>query len=96
MTLKSIFPAVLIAAMPMAAQAGQASTLTLQLNEPLSNSSSFQGTATNVPPLSAAIEREGSSAAMAKARAHLEARYHRVTDIELTGDPLKPAREATT
>lgn len=94
MKLKPMLSALLITALPMAAQAGQAPALTMQLNEPLATTqgASAQETVVNV---SGPVENQGNSTAMAKARAALEAQYHQTTDIELTGDPLKPAKEAT-
>lgn len=89
--------AILLTTVSMAAQAGQASVLTQQLNEPLAPY--VQGTAGQAwsdVPVAERLEQGGSSAAMAKARARLAAHHRQVTDIELTGDPLTPAREATT
>ncbi|MDY7116916.1 hypothetical protein RAN53_11195 [Halomonas sp. SSL-5] len=100
MKLKLTLSALLIAGVPMAAQAGQAPALTMQLNEPLaySGQATSPSAETHAPltASSAAIENQGASAAMAKARARLEAQHRHVTDIELTVDPLTPAREATT
>ncbi|SDN94252.1 hypothetical protein [Vreelandella arcis] len=100
MNLRPTLSALIIAAIPMAAQAGQASELTMQLNEPLSTSSQVADQDSqahvSVMDISREIENEGKSAAMAKARAILNAKHQHKTDIEVTGDPLQPAREATT
>ncbi|MBF7053110.1 hypothetical protein IOC61_07215 [Halomonas sp. KAO] len=93
MSLKPMLSALLIAAIPMAAQAGQAPALTSQLNEPLATQQApAQETVMSV---SGPIENEGSSTAMAKARATLKAQHRQATNIELTGDPLTPAKKAT-
>lgn len=99
MNLKPTLSALIIAAIPMAAQAGQASVLTLQLNEPLSTSSQAtrQGNEAHVPVVAfpGAIENGGTSAAMAKARAMLNAEDDHTQAIEVAGDRLKLARKAT-
>lgn len=99
MKLKPTLSALIIAAIPMAAQAGQASVLTMQLNEPLSTSSQTtnQGAEAHVPVVgfSGAIGNDGNSAAMAKARDTLNAKDHHTQAIEVAGGPLTPAREAT-
>ncbi|KGE76792.1 hypothetical protein [Halomonas salina] len=100
MKLKTILSALAIAAIPMAAQAGQASALTMQLSEPLSTSSQAisQGNEAYSPvvDVSGAIENNGDSTAMAKVRATLNAKNHHVSVKEVAGDSLKPARDATT
>ncbi len=99
MKLKLTLPALMIATIPMNAQAGQASVLTMQLNDPLATShqTTSQGNEAHVPMMdvSGAIGNDGNSTAMAKARAILNAKHHHATVIEVAGDPLKPAREAT-
>ncbi|WP_280553704.1 hypothetical protein [Halomonas sp. 25-S5] len=99
MKLKPILSALMIAAIPVAAQAGQASVLTLQLNEPLSTSrqATRQGNEAHVPmmDISGAIGNDGNSTALAKARATLNAKDHHTQAIELAGGPLTPARKAT-
>ncbi|WP_069383942.1 hypothetical protein [Halomonas caseinilytica] len=99
MKFKPMFSALLIAALPLAAQAGQASALTQQLNEPLSTASQtedqkIQGHAP-VADVSSVLVAEGSSAAMTKARLKLQAKQQHTTDIAVTGDPLALAHEAT-
>ncbi|MDX1464663.1 MAG: hypothetical protein R3215_03060 [Halomonas sp.] len=100
MNLKPTLSALIIAAIPMATQAGQASTLTMQLNEPLSTSSqaTSQGNEAHSPMMDVpgAIENDGNSTAMAKARATLNAKDHHTSVKKVAGDSLKPAREATT
>ncbi|MDW7748326.1 hypothetical protein [Halomonas sp.] len=99
MKLKPILSALMIAATPVVAQAGQASVLTMQLNEPLSTSrqATGQGNEAHVPMMdvSGAIGNDGNSAAMVKARATLNAKDHHTRSIEEAGDLLEPAREAT-
>lgn len=99
MKLKPTLSALMIATIPMAAQAGQASVLTMQLNESLATShqAASQGNDAHVPmrEFTGAIGNDGNSTAMAKARATLNAKHHHATVIEVAGDPLKPAREAT-
>lgn len=79
MTFKPTLAALLIAAMPVAAQAGQASALSMQFSEPLS--AVQQGTAQSVSGvetlrgLASAFEHADQSAAMAESRARLNARY---------------------
>lgn len=94
MSLKPMLSALLIAAIPMAAQAGQAPALTSQLNDPLATTQQApaQEAVINV---AGSIENEGSSTAMTKARATLKAQHRQATNIELTGDPLTPAKKAT-
>lgn len=99
MNLKPTLSALIIAAIPMAAQAGQASVLTLQLNEPLSTSSQAtrQGNEAHVPMMdvSGPVGNDGNSAAMSKARATLNAKDDHTQAIEVAGDRLKLARKAT-
>ncbi|WP_275289006.1 hypothetical protein [Halomonas elongata] len=100
MKLKPMFSALLIAALPIAAQAGQASALTMQLNEPLSAPSQaadqdIQHHAA-MADVSSDIVADGGSDAMAKARLKLRAEQQHKTDIAVSEDPLAPAREATT
>ncbi|MDR5875734.1 hypothetical protein LPL18_015475 [Halomonas sp. CUBES01] len=100
MKLKTTLSALVIAAVPMAAQAGQASERTMELNEPLQTAGQVThqdaGTSVSVMDVSQGIVSEGDSTAMAKARANLQANYQHETDIELSADELAPAREATT
>lgn len=100
MKLRTTLSALVIAAVPMVSQAGQASERTMQLNEPLKTTGQVThqdaGTATSVMDISQDIVSEGNSAAMTKARANLQAKYQHETDIELSADELAPAREATT
>ncbi|MCW4152006.1 hypothetical protein OM427_21035 [Halomonas sp. 18H] len=88
--------ALLLTALPLAAQAGQASDKTQQLNEPLATAAPQS----SAPGADASAESDpvagGGSAAMARARAELRARQLHQTDIAVGPDPLKPAREATT
>ncbi|MFM9269220.1 hypothetical protein ACJ7V3_03010 [Halomonas elongata] len=99
MQIKPMLSALLIAALPLAAQAGQASALTMQLNEPLSTASQtedqeIQGHAP-IADASSDIVADGGSAAMAEARLKLRAQQQHKTDIAVTGNPLGLAQEAT-
>ncbi|USZ51104.1 hypothetical protein [Halomonas sp. DN3] len=79
MTFKPTLAALLITAMPVAVQAGQASALSMQFSEPLS--AVQQGTAQSVSgketlrALAGALEHADQSAAMADSRARLNAMY---------------------
>lgn len=99
MKLKPTLSALMIAAIPMAVQAGQASVLTMQLNAPLSTSSqtTLRSAEEHVPMMdfSGAIENDGNSTTMAKARANLNGEHRDRTGVELTGAPLRPSRNAT-
>ncbi|GED22601.1 hypothetical protein [Halomonas halmophila] len=86
----------LLTALPLAAQAGQASERTQQLNEPLAAISQHAASAQVEADVESDLVAGGGSAAMAQARAELRAKQQHQTDIAVSNDPLQPAREATT
>ncbi|MCL7928635.1 hypothetical protein [Halomonas llamarensis] len=101
MKLRTTLLALVIAAVPMVAQAGQASERTMQLNEPLKASSqaihqNADTAAVSVMDVSQKSVIEGDSTAMKKARIILKAKNQHETDIESSADQLEPARKATT
>ncbi|WP_069384871.1 hypothetical protein [Halomonas caseinilytica] len=94
MKAKLMTASLLLAALPLAAQADPATERTLQLNEPLTAVS--QHAPATQADASSDLVAEGGSDAMAKARLKLRAQQQHETDIAVTGDPLAPARKATT
>ncbi|MDT8893443.1 hypothetical protein RSO41_02140 [Halomonas sp. I1] len=96
MKTKLMTASLLLATLPLAAQADPASERALQLGEPLSAVSQHAPTAQIQADPSADLVAGSGSAAMAKARLKLRAQQQHETNIAVTEDPLKPAREATT
>ncbi|SEM80763.1 hypothetical protein [Halomonas caseinilytica] len=96
MKAKLMTASLLLAALPLAAQADHATERTLQFSEPLSAVSQHAPTAQVQADASSDLVAEGGSDAMAKARLKLRAQQQHETDIAVTGDPLAPARKATT
>ncbi|GKW47931.1 hypothetical protein [Halomonas sp. NCCP-2165] len=101
MTIKPTLAALLIAAIPMAAQAGQATALAMQLSEPLSavqqaDTHSISGDGA-VRDIASAYEHADQSTAMAESRARLNTRYRdsEVNSAKLTSAGLQLARNAT-
>lgn len=93
MKIKLIISALLIAALPAIAQAGQATDRSMQLSEPLSTEQS-QAT-THLGSTSNLVE-QGSSTAMSAARAKLNATQQaHESNVAATANQLQLAREAT-
>lgn len=99
MKFKAIISTLVITAIPMAVQAGQASALTMKLHEPLSGLGqiTIQDSESHNPMVnvSGEIENNRDSDAMAKARSNLNAKNYHVLVKEVEGDSLKLARAST-
>ena len=99
MKFKPTLFALFIAALPMAAQAGQASERSIQLHEPLSTPK--QATTQDAPEpvammtIAQTFEHADQSTAMAKARANLSAQYQDVPRVKASNDALQLSLNAT-
>ncbi|ALM51721.1 hypothetical protein [Halomonas huangheensis] len=94
MKIKLITASLLLAALPLAAQADPATERALQLSEPLSASTSGNDVYQMPTDVLSHVIADGSSTAMAKARLNLYAQQQGATNIEVDGDPLQLAWDA--
>ncbi|ALM51713.1 hypothetical protein [Halomonas huangheensis] len=94
MKIKLITASLLLAALPLAAQADPATEGALQLSEPLSARSQANEVSQMPTDVLSHVIAEGNSTAMAKARLNLYAQQQDATSIDVDGNPLQLAWDA--
>ncbi|GEN23257.1 hypothetical protein HCU01_12060 [Halomonas cupida] len=94
MKIKLMTASLLLAALPLAAQADPATDRALQLSEPLSAKTQVNEVSELPNDVLSQVIAEGSSDAMAKAQLKRRAQQQDATNIEVNGDPLELAWDA--
>lgn len=94
MKIKLITASLLLAALPLAAQADPATERALQLSEPLSAATHTSRVSAPMTDVSFDLVAQGSSAAMSESRLKLRAQQDTATDIAETGNSLQLSWDA--
>ncbi|ALM52926.1 hypothetical protein [Halomonas huangheensis] len=95
MKIKLISASLLLAALPLAAQADPATERALQLSEPLSAGTHSARVSEPVADVSFDLVAEGNSAAIAQSRLKLRAQQQDTTDITISEHAQQLALNAT-